>query len=230
MKGIAYFSGPLAGIGLMSSMLRHGKLDEAESVVETLRLLGVEDFVPNSKCKTIVDIGCGPGALTLTFAGLLKAKEVIAVDGSRDMLDFTEKLFHDFRMKYNFGCSLKTIISNLEHDPIAVESSIANAAFCMATTLYMKYLDNLISEVARILRPRGYLYIDAIVHELASTEPILNPIDDVECFFHSKKTIEYAMAENGFEILSVGVTEGVRLRQSTTSALLKDQKYVIRKK
>jgi len=46
-----------------------------------------EIFGPTVECATILDIGCGPGDMTLRFARALPDSRIVAVDGSQAMLD-----------------------------------------------------------------------------------------------------------------------------------------------
>ena len=46
-----------------------------------------EIFGPTVECATILDIGCGPGDMTLRFARALPDSRILAVDGSQAMVD-----------------------------------------------------------------------------------------------------------------------------------------------
>lgn len=68
-------------------------LDNAEAYVpfrqEMLKVLGFyyRSFLPGEAPKSVLDLGCGDGILSLTVAGIDENALITLVDGSQEMLD-----------------------------------------------------------------------------------------------------------------------------------------------
>jgi len=113
-----------------------------QAVLERLAALGLKGD------EVIVDAGCGSGRLTAELLDRWPRVQVIAVDGSRNMLDAARA--HLAR----FGDRVSFVLANLQSWS---EQGTADVVFSTATFHWIKDHPTLFANVYRSLRPGGWL-------------------------------------------------------------------------
>ena len=125
-------------------------------------------FFKVRKTTKYLDIGCGDGSKTLTFAKIFNINHIYGTDINTWGPYFENK-------KFNFNFKL------IENDKLNYDSNSFNIITCFVTLHHVKNLDKIIEEIYRILKKNGILII--IEHD------ILNYLDqlivDIEHLFFS---------------------------------------------
>lgn len=149
----------------------------------------VKKSVP-ATCKMAVDLGCGTGEV---LDKLLEVSEnVIGVDGSPKMLDLARRRFNDNMAKLSH---LSLRIGELDHLPLR-----DNEADFACINLVLHHLSDpriALSEIERVLAPRGLLFISDFVQH--KEEKMRRNYGDRWLGF-SRENLEAYLQELGFNI------------------------------
>jgi trans-aconitate 2-methyltransferase len=122
--------------------------------------------------ERVLDAGCGTGQVTALLLDRLPRGRVVALDGSRSMLERARDRLGDDRVEY--------VEADLEQ-PLPIEGGV-NAVLSTATFHWVRDHDALFRHLAAVMRPGGQLAaqcggkgniasIQAIVAELGVLEP-----------------------------------------------------------
>lgn len=114
------------------------------AAIERLRLAGDE---------TVVDLGCGTGRDAQRLLDALPRGRVIAIDGSRQMLEQLETRLA------GHGPRLRVVQADLR-EPLDLDAA-ADAALSVATLHWLPDHDVVFRNVARVLRPGGRFVAEA---------------------------------------------------------------------
>jgi ubiquinone/menaquinone biosynthesis C-methylase UbiE len=112
----------------------------------------VESLAPMESGSTIVDLGTGPGILSIELHKLLPQAKIIGMDLSSDMLDIARKNAHEAGMS-NF----ETRLGKAEEIPI--ESNSVNLVVTQSSFHEWEDQRKGLSESFRILKPGGSLIL-----------------------------------------------------------------------
>ncbi len=139
------------------------------------------DMLSLSNSEIIVDFGCGPGYYTLEAAK--RAKQVIAVDISTDMLNKAEKKIRKAGVK-----NVQFLQSN--GSKIQLEAGSVDVVFLITVYHEVAESEAALAEFRRILKPGGMLIIAEVVRRgLLSGAPLQNP-----------KALEEELERGGFKL------------------------------
>ena len=106
----------------------------------------LESFHQVRTPELVVDLGCGPGVSTRYWAG--KARQVIGIDPSQDMLDQASRVTPAENITYRLGFGHAT----------GLPEACAEIVTCSQSFHWMEPVSTL-AEVARILKPGGVLAV-----------------------------------------------------------------------
>jgi ubiquinone/menaquinone biosynthesis C-methylase UbiE len=112
----------------------------------------VESLAPLESGSTIVDLGTGPGILSIELHKLLPQAKIIGVDLSDDMLEIARKNADEARMS-----NYETRLGRAEELPI--ESNSVNLVVTQSSFHEWEDQRKGLSEIFRILRPGGSLIL-----------------------------------------------------------------------
>jgi len=110
----------------------------------------IEKIISKLKYKPsfILDVGCGTGAFTRRLSG--KGHKIIGVDLSDEMLDLSRKNCNGFN-------GISFVKADVERLPF--NSGTFDAVLCFAVHHHFLSYEKVASEVSRILKPGGWLFI-----------------------------------------------------------------------
>jgi SAM-dependent methyltransferase len=141
----------------------------------------------------LVDIGCAYGKSLFTMAGILGFKKAVGIDVSEDLLKMLKTQAKSKLKKVE----LKTFCVDLEAGRIPLANQSISIVSCFGTALYLESLENLFSEVARILRPNG-IFCVTITADMKSEVSIKNEHGGLDFYIHSEANIVSLMEKYNF--------------------------------
>ena len=103
---------------------------------------GLLEFVPHNRKQSILDLGCGTGALTVRLAEL--ADKIVGVDSSQSMIDKAKEQFSDIEFKV---CDALALPFKNEFDIV-----FSNAVFH-----WISDHNALLKNIYKVLKPQGLL-------------------------------------------------------------------------
>jgi len=103
--------------------------------------------------ETIVDWGCGPGRVTIPFATGLPGAKVVAVDVERLALQVVREKAARAGLD-----NVYTVL--LQSHPVAIPGGTVDLVLLLDTFHAVKDRAGLLSDIGRILRPEGRLFMD----------------------------------------------------------------------
>ena len=122
-------------------------LETAEERIPLYMKIGLKD------AESILDVGCGPGTVTLDIAHLTKGK-VVGVDSSKKMVDVASEILKDFE-------NVKIFVASAENLPF--EDNSFEITTCNLVLMWSKNPQKVVDEMARVTKKGGCV--------LASLEP-----------------------------------------------------------
>jgi trans-aconitate 2-methyltransferase len=131
----------------------------------------VVDRLPLEGNERVLDAGCGTGRVTAVLAERLPNGRVIALDGSRSMIEQARDRLA------TFGDRIEYVVADLG-SPLPIHRPI-DAILSTATFHWVPDHDALIRNLAAVLRPRGRLVAQCGgVGNIASIQAVLATIGD----------------------------------------------------
>jgi 2-polyprenyl-3-methyl-5-hydroxy-6-metoxy-1,4-benzoquinol methylase len=111
------------------------------------------EYMSTRDWRTFLDLGCGDGNLLYAAEkrGILKGKEVYAVDISEKRVEAVRSIFPDFNCFVEDACDLKHIAS----DSVDI----------LASAQVIEHVPDdsrMIREIARVVRTNGYVYLSTV--------------------------------------------------------------------
>ena len=103
--------------------------------------------------ETVVDWGCGPGRVTIPVAKAIEGGKVIAVDVELLAL----QVVREKAARQNLG-NVYTVL--LESHPVAIPTGSVDLVFLLDTLHSVRDREGLLSDVERVLKPGGRLFMD----------------------------------------------------------------------
>jgi 2-polyprenyl-3-methyl-5-hydroxy-6-metoxy-1,4-benzoquinol methylase len=126
-------------------------------------------ILPDLRGKTVVDIGCGPGKMTIPYAHL--GAQVVGIDNNLNMIIQARKNQRDLPKNLNDVHNRQVY---LQHDVCDLSKvlgdEVADAAMSAGVAIFIPpdKIEPFISEQARILKNGGHLAISTTNYELAN--------------------------------------------------------------
>jgi ubiquinone/menaquinone biosynthesis C-methylase UbiE len=121
-------------------------------------LEAIERHVPRSEVKTVIDLGCGTGRFTAALCRRFSAR-VVAIDPSRNMLGVAAA---------NATAGLAYVQATAGHIPL--REACADLVFASMVWHHIPDQHEAGREIARILRPGGYLCVRTPTREALDSE------------------------------------------------------------
>lgn len=115
---------------------------DKKSTTETL-----EDY----RFDTVIELGCGTGKNTSYL--LQKAKQVIGLDFSQEMLNIAKEKIRDKRVKFNKADLTKNW---------KIENEFADLITCSLTLEHIENLDHIFNQVNKKLKKNGIFFISEL--------------------------------------------------------------------
>lgn len=107
----------------------------------------LEELPEGRRPKSLLDLGCGIGGLTLHVATRLGIEETIGVDSDSD------------RLQRAAARGVKTIHANLNADPLPVADASIGLVTSFGVFEHLVFYDNTVAEAARVLQDRGWFLL-----------------------------------------------------------------------
>ena len=150
--------------------------------------------------ETVLDAGCGTGQVTATLLERLPRGRVIAVDGSRAMLDAARERFA--------GDTRVSLVHADLGEPLvpAVDARSLDAIVSTSTFHWVRDHDALFRHLAAVLRPGGQLVVDCGGEgNIEAVLEILRALghDDIPWTYAGVEETEARLLAVGFERLDV---------------------------
>lgn len=166
--------------------LSPGGADEALLVVEGLDLRG----------KTVLDIGCGSGAIAVLLAGQLGAGKVIGIDVEEPVINEARK------RAAAAGLSDKIDIQIVEPGPLPFEGESFDVVYSKDSIIHIPDKEALCQDVFRVLHPGGWFAASdwLISHDGDPTPEMQDYIraEDLDFAMASPERYNNALADAGF--------------------------------
>lgn len=102
---------------------------------------------PHGVAGPLLDLGCGPGALTIHVGRALGIERLIGVDGDRE------------RLAVASSRGIRTIELDLDSDPLPLDDASVGVVTSFGVFEYLVLYDNAVGEAARVLRDDGWLLL-----------------------------------------------------------------------
>jgi len=181
----SYFFSSILGNGCMSAKIISEMV--TEKFPELIRPKG----------GLLVDLGCGPGFSFIKVLKKMTFNEIIAVDGSSEMLSFVNSRSLSGNLK------LSTQIADLRINNINVESASADMIISCYTMSYLSTLEKVFSESGRILKSGGLFCFDLLNHNQQHQSMLL--VDDkdfkINHYIHPLFKILYLARKSGLDLI-----------------------------
>ena len=220
MTGLGYYSQQFVVSGYFSTM--NGIYAEYAPITSIIKQLQCQREAPYfSPDSVAIDLGCGPGNSLIHLVAALKVRNIIAIDGSQPMLDFISEHIVTFLPE----ATIQTMRADLQTEKIAVESSSIAVATCASVSYYLKSVENVISETARMLIPGGYFGFNVELHE-APVGTLHSIEDNLDCYVHSKHAVLQMFADLGLTPILTGSLDFSPIENIPT----KTYNFILRKK
>jgi ubiquinone/menaquinone biosynthesis C-methylase UbiE len=141
----------------------HWNKENAESYSMSMRILSrvfysrfaraVSESLPSiGQGATVVDLGCGPGLLSIELCRLLPDARIIGLDPSTDMLEVARRNADEAGV-----ANFETRLGGAEHMPL--ESNSVDLLVTQGSLHEWDSVEEGLSEILRILRPGGSLIV-----------------------------------------------------------------------
>lgn len=168
------------------------------SVTQTI-IKQIKELVPtrNFTGKTMIDIGSGPGNSILSMLEEFPFKKCIAIDGAVPMLSFIEEHRHLFKK-----AEIEMQCKNLITENISVQSKTVDLAICCNTLKYTEKIDNIFSEVSRVLRPGGLYGFDIATYRRSPLQNISASIEGLMMHCHNDYLLRKKQRDYSFVVVS----------------------------
>lgn len=102
---------------------------------------------PAGRGGTLLDLGCGRGALAHHIGGRVGVSELVGVDLDADRLAAASER------------GVRPLLLDLNEQPLPLESGSVRLVTCFGLLAYLHLYDNAVSESARVLQPGGWLML-----------------------------------------------------------------------
>jgi SAM-dependent methyltransferase len=133
-------------------------------------VLEILDRLPLPPHSRILDIGCGPGVMTLALAQ--RGYRVCAVDLVVDMAEATARL----TAGAGIGSGVTMSVGDVHHLPFSADTF--DLVLALGVTEWLPALRRPVMEIARVLKPGGFAVVSTdnrwTLHTII--DPLLNPI------------------------------------------------------
>lgn len=142
----------------------------------------------------LVDLGSGPGTSFMPLTKKFGFKQILAVDGAQEMLDFIPTAFPK-----SAECVL-TQCADLEKDRINLDSNVADLAICCSVNSGLSQLDHTFSEASRVLKSGRFFGFNIIVHQ----EPHFRKVkmeSGNDFYAYSMKELLWVSQEQNFSLV-----------------------------
>lgn len=170
--------------------LSPGGPEEVKEILKDIDLLG----------KSILDIGCGTGAVEIVLARDLGADRIVGIDVEPQLVKRTEQ-----RAK-QAGISDRVDVQLVEPGPLGFSDNSFDVVFSKDSMIHISDKDAMFREVLRVLRPGGvFAASDWLVGEEADAMPEWNRFRELAHLSFkvaTAKQTEAAMKKSGFERVS----------------------------
>lgn len=114
-------------------------------------------LIGNVKGKSVLDVACGEGHLSRKLAEQTNCEiQITGIDASKKLIDIAQKKNEPFSscIRFQVGDA-----SRLEGLP----SNSFDLAICNMALMFIKHYEEMIQEVARVLKPQGY-FVFSLLH------------------------------------------------------------------
>lgn len=114
----------------------------------------LENLVKKKKVKTLLDLGCGDGAIlfALKQKGWLKKKRVLAADISQERVNRVKKIDRQFICLVVDACQLDKVVGPKTAD-LVISSQVIE---------HVPNQEEFIKQTKRVLKPKGLLYLSTV--------------------------------------------------------------------
>jgi malonyl-CoA O-methyltransferase len=144
--------------------------------------------IPQQAFASIVDLGCGTGAVSAQLAQQFQSSRVVGVDIAEGMLDYARSQFAD--------TSLQWCCADIENLPLQNES--VDLVFSSLAVQWCADFQQLCDEVMRVLKPGGYCLLATLgpstLHELRYAWQQVDGYVHVNGFLDSQTVSSAALA------------------------------------
>jgi ubiquinone/menaquinone biosynthesis C-methylase UbiE len=142
----------------------------ADSFSENIERPAVEQLIGDLAAIRLLDLGCGSGTFSVWFAH--RGALVTGIDLSQTMVSLAEQ-----RAKQQ-GVDAEFRVADIR-EPLPFEASQFDLVFTGTALHYVDNIDSLMTEVARVLKPRAKL-IASVLHPMSTARFALADCDEVE--------------------------------------------------
>ena len=150
-------------------------------------------YLPSSKAR-ILDLGCGPGNYSKYLYDIKGFRNVLGIDLSKEMIK---------RAKNNVPLAnfQQDDIRKFKLPPVSFYGVIAS--FCVPYLSYHE-TDKLISDIKKVLKPSGVLYISCMEGTRSGFEQTsFSGEMAVYIYYYTEDFLVASLEERGFQVLSV---------------------------
>eukprot|EP01112_Ceratiomyxa_fruticulosa_P007847 TRINITY_DN2043_c0_g1_i1.p1 TRINITY_DN2043_c0_g1~~TRINITY_DN2043_c0_g1_i1.p1 ORF type:complete len:285 (+),score=62.28 TRINITY_DN2043_c0_g1_i1:120-974(+) len=146
-----------------------------------------DNDAPKESSGLVVDLAAGTGKMTRMLYSNAKFKNIVAVEPVLEMREVCKKVMDELIAKDHFGCRVEVLEGMA--DKIPLESNSVDVLF-VAQAFHWFDTTSALKEMARILKPRGFLFL--VWNVMDETQPGFKEFFEVtHVEFYDRKTPQY---------------------------------------
>jgi ubiquinone/menaquinone biosynthesis C-methylase UbiE len=209
----------------------HWNKEHAESYSRSMRLLSrvfysrfarmiLKRLPAIDKRATIVDLGCGPGFLSIELGRLLPSARIIGVDPSANMLEVAKRNADEAGV-----ANYETRLGGAEHLPLG--SNSVDLVVTQGSLHEWDHVEQGFAEILRVLRPRGSLMVKDFNRNWLSPwkRALVEPFHHLKMFRYSFDDVVTYLDSAGFGGFE-GDRTGLQFLIQATKPSERGHKYV----
>jgi SAM-dependent methyltransferase len=148
---------------------------------------GIGDWLPRGKGGRVLELGCGPGRYVALLAGL--GYDVVGVD------PIAFPLWDEIKSHHNVE-----FMDNVSAESLPFADAFFDHIACVSALLYFSDAERALSEMRRVLKPGGRLYVRTVNSRNLTRRWRRTNIDPDAQNYFDKEELTTFLVKGGFEV------------------------------
>lgn len=167
--------------------LAEADLDRAEAASRRPHYAGIGEWLPRGLGGRILELGCGPGRYVALLSSL--GFRVVGVD------PVSFPLWDEIRARRKVE-----FIHGIKAEDLPFPDASFDHVACVSSLLYFDDADRALSEICRVLKPNGRLYVRTVNSQNLSRRWTKTNIDPVAKNYFDEAELAAYLQKGGFEV------------------------------